>query len=67
MKTITITLTLPQARALALSADAGAGYGDLFIDENGEDTGYGGRTAYRCWARAESRLREAIAKAEGKA
>lgn len=61
MKTITITLTVPQAEALLFVASNGYSYGELFQDDDGNDSGYGGWRAAATYRRAEDKIRAALA------
>jgi len=62
---VTVRLTLAEAGAIEETSDNGVDQGYFYINDDGTDTGHGGRRRFVAWERGIAKLRDAIRDAGG--
>ena len=59
-RTVTVTLTQLEAQELLNAAGNGADDGSFWVNDDGSDTGYGGKRALNAYYRAREKLQNAM-------
>lgn len=57
---VTVRMTVAEAEAIATTSDDGVDSGYFYVEDDGSDTGRGGKRAFAAWERGYAKLVDAI-------